>query len=180
MNVYPAHKFLNGLHGLKRDVKRPKTIRAPDGPQRQKRTKTLKKLVKSALKGTRFESVEAVKAKATEVLNQLTEADFQHCIQQWKSRMERCRNRQGEYIESDKVANNNTAGELSALRNFDGRLWRHLRAAANCERGGQESTRDLLASTHPLLRRNVAGAGLDVRLFLRPPDPIKLATYRNF
>ncbi|KAJ8953064.1 hypothetical protein NQ318_013406 [Aromia moschata] len=43
MNVYPAHKFLNSLNGLKRDVKRPKTIRAPDG--RQKRTKTLKKLV---------------------------------------------------------------------------------------------------------------------------------------
>ncbi|KAJ8938858.1 hypothetical protein NQ318_019919 [Aromia moschata] len=34
------------------------------------------------LKGTRFESVEAVKAKATEVLNQLTEADFQHCFRQ--------------------------------------------------------------------------------------------------
>ncbi|KAJ8952665.1 hypothetical protein NQ318_020980 [Aromia moschata] len=34
------------------------------------------------LKRTRFESVEAVKAKATEVLNQLTEADFQHCFQQ--------------------------------------------------------------------------------------------------
>ncbi|KAJ8951164.1 hypothetical protein NQ318_021608 [Aromia moschata] len=45
--------------------------------------------VKSALKGTRFESVEVVKAKATEVLNQLTEADFQHCFQQWKSHMER-------------------------------------------------------------------------------------------
>ncbi|KAJ8950114.1 hypothetical protein NQ318_017839 [Aromia moschata] len=41
--------------------------------------------VKSALKGARFESVDAVKAKATEVLNQLTEADFQHCFQQWKS-----------------------------------------------------------------------------------------------
>ncbi|KAJ8956328.1 hypothetical protein NQ318_015066 [Aromia moschata] len=40
------------------------------------------------------ESVEAVKAKATEVLNQLTEADFQPCSQ-WKSRMERCRDRQG-------------------------------------------------------------------------------------
>ncbi|KAJ8951792.1 hypothetical protein NQ318_019765 [Aromia moschata] len=53
---------------------------------------------------TRFESVEAVKAKATEVLNQLTEADFQHCFQQWKSRMERCRDRQGEYIEGEKVA----------------------------------------------------------------------------
>ncbi|KAJ8940926.1 hypothetical protein NQ318_013187, partial [Aromia moschata] len=40
--------------------------------------------VKSALKGTRFESVEAVKVKAT-VLNQPTETDFQHCFQQWKS-----------------------------------------------------------------------------------------------
>ncbi|KAJ8959049.1 hypothetical protein NQ318_022304 [Aromia moschata] len=50
--------------------------------------------------GTRFESLEAVKAKATEVLNQLTEAGFQ----QWKSRMERCRDRQGEYIEGEKVA----------------------------------------------------------------------------
>ncbi|KAJ8958007.1 hypothetical protein NQ318_002009 [Aromia moschata] len=60
--------------------------------------------VKSALKGTQFESVEAVKAKATQVLNQLTEADFQHCFQQWKSRMERCRDRQVEYIEGEKVA----------------------------------------------------------------------------
>ncbi|KAJ8939241.1 hypothetical protein NQ318_015199 [Aromia moschata] len=33
MNVYLAHKFLNGLNGFKRDVKRPKTIRAPGGPQ---------------------------------------------------------------------------------------------------------------------------------------------------
>ncbi|KAJ8949360.1 hypothetical protein NQ318_012024 [Aromia moschata] len=48
------------------------------------------------LKGTRFEHVEAVKTKATEVLNQLTEADFQHCFQQWKSRMEWCRDHQGE------------------------------------------------------------------------------------
>ncbi|KAJ8960408.1 hypothetical protein NQ318_013688 [Aromia moschata] len=47
---------------------------------------SLDKLVKSALTG-RFESVEAVKAKAAEVLNQLTEADFQHWFQQWKRRM---------------------------------------------------------------------------------------------
>ncbi|KAJ8961398.1 hypothetical protein NQ318_014643 [Aromia moschata] len=58
----------------------------------------------SALKGTRFESVEAVKAKATDVLNQLTEADFQHCFQQWKSRMERYRDHQGEYVEGEQVA----------------------------------------------------------------------------
>ncbi|KAJ8947913.1 hypothetical protein NQ318_005140 [Aromia moschata] len=43
--------------------------------------------VKSALKGTRFESVGAVKAKATEVLNQLIEADFQYCFQQGKRRI---------------------------------------------------------------------------------------------
>ncbi|KAJ8963453.1 hypothetical protein NQ318_018935, partial [Aromia moschata] len=42
----------------------------------------------ATLKGIRFESVEAVKEKATEVLNQLTEANFQHCFQLWKSRME--------------------------------------------------------------------------------------------
>ncbi|KAJ8939802.1 hypothetical protein NQ318_022733, partial [Aromia moschata] len=44
MIVYPAHKFLNSLNGLKRNVKRTKSIRAPDDPQRQKRTKTLKKI----------------------------------------------------------------------------------------------------------------------------------------
>lgn len=60
--------------------------------------------VKSALKGTRFESVEEVKAKAAEVLNQLAEEDFQHCFHQWKRRMERCRDRQGEYIEGDKTS----------------------------------------------------------------------------
>ncbi|KAJ8945226.1 hypothetical protein NQ318_011205 [Aromia moschata] len=146
-----------GLNGLKRDVVRPKTIHAPDGPQRQKWTKKIGKLMREdcrlsirglaeitgidkecvrqvlhesfnmrkvcaktvpkllapgqkesrmnicadilnntdtdtglldtvTLKGTRFESVEAVKSKATEVLNQLTEADFQHCFQQWKIR----------------------------------------------------------------------------------------------
>ncbi|KAJ8940831.1 hypothetical protein NQ318_003079, partial [Aromia moschata] len=50
MNVYQAHKFLNSLKGLKRDVKRPKTIRVPDGFQRQKRTKTLKNLVNESAK----------------------------------------------------------------------------------------------------------------------------------
>ncbi|GFW99473.1 putative mariner transposase [Trichonephila clavipes] len=57
--------------------------------------------VKSALKGTRFESVEAVKEKAAGVLKELTKDDFQHCFQQWKIRMERCRDRKGVYIEGD-------------------------------------------------------------------------------
>ncbi|KAJ8952128.1 hypothetical protein NQ318_018464 [Aromia moschata] len=49
------------------------------------------------------ESLEAVKAKAMEILNQLTEADFQYYFQQWKSRMERCSDHQEEIIEGEKV-----------------------------------------------------------------------------
>ena len=60
--------------------------------------------IKSAVKGTRFESVDAVKAKATQLLNSLTQDDLQHCFQQWKIRMERCRDRGGDYIEGDNTS----------------------------------------------------------------------------
>jgi len=60
--------------------------------------------IKSALKGTRFESVEAVRAKATQLLNSLTQDDLQHCFQQWKIRMERCRDWGGDYIEGDNIS----------------------------------------------------------------------------
>jgi len=60
--------------------------------------------IKSALKGTRFESVDAVKAKATQILNSITQDELQHCFQQWKIRMERCRDRGGDYIEGDNIS----------------------------------------------------------------------------
>ena len=60
--------------------------------------------IKYALKGTRFESVDAVKAKATQLLNSTTQDDLQHCFQQWKIRMERCRDRGGYYIEGDNIS----------------------------------------------------------------------------
>jgi len=60
--------------------------------------------IKSALKGTRFESVDAVKAKATQLLDSLKQDDLQHCFQQWKIRMERCRDRGGDYIEGDNIS----------------------------------------------------------------------------
>ncbi|GFW19161.1 FLJ37770-like protein [Trichonephila clavipes] len=69
--------------------------------------------VKSALKGTRFESVEAVKEKAARVLKELTKDDFQHCFQQWKIRMERCRDREGCTLKLRKTANSD------GPRNFD-------------------------------------------------------------
>jgi hypothetical protein len=60
--------------------------------------------IKSALKGTGFASVDAVKAKAAELMNKLTEDDLQHCFQQWKIRMEQCKDRGGEYIEGDNIS----------------------------------------------------------------------------
>ena len=60
--------------------------------------------IKSALKGTRFESVDTVKAKATELMNKLSEDDLQHCSQQWKIRMERLRDREGECIDGDCIS----------------------------------------------------------------------------
>ena len=60
--------------------------------------------IKSALKRTRFESVDAVKAKATQLLNSLTQNYLQHCFQQWKIRMERFRDRGGDYIEGDNIS----------------------------------------------------------------------------
>ena len=60
--------------------------------------------IKSAIKGTRFESVGAVKANATQLLNSLSQDDLQHCFQQWKIRMERCRDRGGDYIEGDNIS----------------------------------------------------------------------------
>ena len=60
--------------------------------------------IKSVVKGTRFESVDAVKAKATEHMNKLSEDDLQHCFQQWKIRMERYRDWGGKYIEGENIS----------------------------------------------------------------------------
>jgi hypothetical protein len=55
------------------------------------------------LKGTRFKSVDAVKEKVTKLMNKLPDDELQHCFQQWKFRMERCRDQGGEYIEGDNI-----------------------------------------------------------------------------
>jgi hypothetical protein len=60
--------------------------------------------IKSALKGTYFESVDAVKAKAMEVMKKLSEKDLQHYFQQWKIRMVLCRGRGGDHFEGDNIS----------------------------------------------------------------------------
>ncbi|VVC44325.1 Hypothetical protein CINCED_3A012738 [Cinara cedri] len=57
--------------------------------------------IKSALKGTRFESMEEVKRKSAELLNGLTKTNFQNCFEQWKKRIKRCVERGEEYIEGE-------------------------------------------------------------------------------
>jgi hypothetical protein len=59
--------------------------------------------IKSALKGTHFDSVDAVKVKVMEVMK-LSEKVLQHCFQQWKICMERCRVQGGDHIEIDKIS----------------------------------------------------------------------------
>jgi len=51
--------------------------------------------IKSALKGNRFGSVDAVKDKATQLLNSIIQDDLQHCTNSGKLSMERCRNQGG-------------------------------------------------------------------------------------
>lgn len=58
-------------------------------------------LVKSTLKGTHFQSVEKVKAKMADLLKKVTPNDLQHCFEQWKTCMQQCIDREGEYVEED-------------------------------------------------------------------------------
>jgi hypothetical protein len=60
--------------------------------------------IKSALKGTRFEPIDAVKAKAMELINKLSEDDLQFCFQQWKIHMGWCRDQGRDYIEGDNIS----------------------------------------------------------------------------
>jgi hypothetical protein len=44
------------------------------------------------------------KSKATQLLNSIAQDDLQHCCEQWKIRMERCRDREGDYIEGHNIS----------------------------------------------------------------------------
>jgi len=44
------------------------------------------------------------KKAMAELMNKLSEDDLLHCFQQWKIRMERCKDRGGEYIEGDNIS----------------------------------------------------------------------------
>ena len=55
--------------------------------------------IKIQLKGTHFLTVEEVQRKTTELMNSVSQDDFQHCFEMWKQRMQLCVNSQGDYFE---------------------------------------------------------------------------------
>ncbi|GFT39249.1 putative mariner transposase [Trichonephila clavipes] len=96
----PAHNALSVKRYLA-DKRTPVLEHAPYSPDLAPSDFFLFPKIKSALKGTRFESMEAVKQKTAELLKALTKEDFQHCFDQWGKRMERGVARGGEYIEGE-------------------------------------------------------------------------------
>jgi hypothetical protein len=60
--------------------------------------------IKFVLKGTRFQSVDAVKAKAMAVMKKLSGKDLQHCFQQWRICMELGRGWGGDNFECDNIS----------------------------------------------------------------------------
>jgi len=77
----PAHKALSVKRCLAKN-KIPVMEHPPYSPDLAPCDFFLFPKIKSALKGTRFVSVDAVKAKATQLLNSITQDDLQHSFQQ--------------------------------------------------------------------------------------------------
>jgi len=58
--------------------------------------------LKRSLKGRRFQTVDEIKEKTTELLNTFTKEEFPGAFDQWKHRWEKCVASQGDYFEGDK------------------------------------------------------------------------------
>jgi len=57
--------------------------------------------MKLQLKGQRFISIEEFQAEPQQVLNTLTQEDFNDCFQKCQNRWDRCTQAQGDYFEGD-------------------------------------------------------------------------------
>ena len=60
--------------------------------------------IKSGLKGTKFESIEVVKKKATQLMYDLSEKNLQHRFQHWMIHMKQCRDREGDYFKGNNIS----------------------------------------------------------------------------
>jgi hypothetical protein len=57
--------------------------------------------LKSPLKGRRFQTMGAIKEKATRQLIAIPKEDFADCFEKWKGRWDKCMRSQGEYFKGD-------------------------------------------------------------------------------
>ena len=84
-NNAPAHNALSVKRYLT-DKRTPVLQHAPYSPDLAPCDFFLLPKIKAVLKGTRFESMEAVKQKTADLLKALTKEDFQHCFDQSKKK----------------------------------------------------------------------------------------------
>lgn len=57
--------------------------------------------IKDLLKGHHHGTIDQIQKAATRTLDMFTDADFQHCFQEWQNRWNRCVRSQGTYFEGD-------------------------------------------------------------------------------
>ena len=58
---------------------------------------------KSAMKGHHFQSTEDIQRSVTQALNDIPQAAFQECYEQWQNRWKMCVQAQGMYSEGDSI-----------------------------------------------------------------------------
>jgi hypothetical protein len=57
--------------------------------------------MKLKLKGRRFDTIEEIQTEPQEVLDTVTEKDFQEVFQKWRGRWDQCLHAGGNYFEGD-------------------------------------------------------------------------------
>jgi hypothetical protein len=57
--------------------------------------------LKTALKGHRFSDITDIQGHATTILRSIPEEELQKCFEQWKHRLTKCIDAQGDYFEGD-------------------------------------------------------------------------------
>jgi hypothetical protein len=57
--------------------------------------------LKAALKGHRFSDIAGIQGYATNILQNISEEEFQKCFEQCKQRLTECVGAQGDYFEGD-------------------------------------------------------------------------------
>ena len=59
--------------------------------------------LKTPLRGTRFESIDEIKAESKKALMAIPKKDYLACFEDWKTRWNKCISLRGDYIKGEKI-----------------------------------------------------------------------------